>query len=315
VIPAAFDYLRPGTRAEAVAALVEHGEDAKVLSGGQSLIPLLRLRMAAPTALVDVGRIDDLRGLRRDADTLVIGAATPHDEVLRSPLVAAHCPLLARAVATVADPAVRHRGTIGGALAHADPAGDLPAVALALDAVFVLTGPAGGRTVPAEEFFVDYLQSALHPDELLTEIRLPVLGSGWGVHYEKFQRVAQAWAVVGVAAMVRLDGDTITGARIGLTNMGPTPVRAGAVEQALVGASVRNGGIAAAADHAAEGTRPTGDLAAQPDYRRHLARVLTRRAVERAIHDGGTHDGGTHDGGTHNGGVHRGGARNGTTGG
>ncbi|MBI3686177.1 MAG: xanthine dehydrogenase family protein subunit M [Actinobacteria bacterium] len=288
MIPAPFDYLRPATRAEAIAALRDRGEDAKVLAGGQSLIPLLRLRLAAPTALVDISRIEGLRGVHRAGDTLVIGAATSHDEVLRHPLVTEHCPLLAQAVGTVADPAVRHRGTLGGALAHADPAGDLPAVAVALEAQLVLAGPAGERTVPAGEFFVDYLETVLQQDELLTEIRVPVPGTGWGTHYEKFHRVAQAWAIVGVAALIRRDGDTITDARIGLTNMGPTPVRARAVEQALLGTSVHNGGIAAAAEYAAEGTAPTGDLAAQPDYRRHLARVLTRRAVERAAGTRGT---------------------------
>ena len=283
MIPPTFDYLRPSTVADAVAALAEHGEDAKVLAGGQSLIPLLRLRLAAPTVLVDVGRLADLHGIRLAGDTLVIGAATPHAEVLTNPLVAEHCPLLAQATSTVADPAVRHRGTIGGALAHADPAGDLPAVALALAAEFVTAGPGGSRTIPAAEFFVDYLQTALQPDELLVEVRLPALPAGWGSYYEKFHRVAQAWAIVGVAAVVRRDGDHIAEGRIGLTNMGPRPLRATATEQALAGAAVANGGIAAAAELAAEDTTPASDLSAQADYRQHLARVLTRRAVQRAV--------------------------------
>jgi carbon-monoxide dehydrogenase medium subunit len=292
MIPPTFDYVRPSTVEEAVAALAEHGEDAKVLAGGQSLIPLLRLRLAAPTALVDIGRVGAMRGVRLDGDTLVIGAATPHAEVLDDPLVAEHCPLLAQATSLVADPAVRHRGTFGGALAHADPAGDLPAVALALDAELVAAGPGGRRTIPAAEFFVDYLETALEPDELLVEVRVPVLGAGWSSHYEKFHRVAQAWAIVGVAAVVRRDGDRIAEARVGLTNMGPTPLRASATEQALAGAAVRNGGVEAAAEHAAEGTSPASDLSAQADYRQHLARVLTRRAVERALAGGARAGGG-----------------------
>jgi aerobic carbon-monoxide dehydrogenase medium subunit len=303
MIPPSFDYVRPTTVDDMVAALGEHGDEAKVLAGGQSLVPLLRLRLAYPSALVDAGRVDEMRGVRRDGDALVIGAMTTHHDVLSDPLVREQCPLVAQATATVADPAVRHRGTFGGSLAHADPAGDLPAVARALDAEFVIAGPAsasgagpaerpgesGGphlaaqrRTVPAAEFFADYLETAIGPGEVLVEVRLPVLGPGWGSHYEKFNRVAQAWAIVGVAALVRRDGDTIAEARIGLTNMGPTPVRATATEQALAGAAVQNGGIAAAAEQAAEGTAPPRDLSGQPDYRRHLARVLTRRAVQAA---------------------------------
>jgi carbon-monoxide dehydrogenase medium subunit len=283
VIPASFDYLRPSTVDDAVTALGAAGEDAKVLAGGQSLLPLLRLRLAYPSTLVDLGRVDGLRGVRRDGDQLVIGAMTTHHDVIHDPAVRAHCPLLAQATATVADPAVRHRGTLGGSLAHADPAGDLPAVALALDAQLVIAGPDGRRTVPAGEFFSDYLETAIGPGEVLVEVRVPVFGAGWASHYEKFNRVSQAWAVVGVAAVVRRDGDTIAEARIGLTNMGPTPLRATAVEQALVGVAAANGGIAAAAEHAADDTEPPGDLAGQPDYRRHLARVLTRRAVQAAV--------------------------------
>lgn len=289
MIPPTFDYVRPSTVEEAVAALGEHGEDAKVLAGGQSLMPLLRLRLAYPTALVDVGRVPDLRGIRDDGDALVIGAMTTHHEVVRDPLVTEHCPILAQATSTVADPAVRHRGTLGGALAHADPAGDLPAVALALDAELVAAGPKGRRTIPAAEFFRDYLETALRPGELLVQVRVPKLGPGWGTHYEKFQRVAQAWAIVGVAALVRRDGDTVAEARIGLTNMGPTPLRAHRTEEALRGVAV---GDAAALDAAcalaAEGSEPPADLSAQPDYRRHLAGVLTRRAVGHALDDAGS---------------------------
>ena len=282
VIPPEFDYLRPHSVSDAVTELGRVGEDAKVLAGGQSLLPLLRLRLAYPTALVDLAGVGELRGVRQDGDQLVIGAMTTHHEVLRDPLILRYAPVLAQATATVADPAVRHRGTLGGALAHADPAGDLPAVALALDAAFVIEGPDGRRTVPATEFFSDYLETAIGPGELLVEIRVPALGPEWGTAYEKFNRVAQAWAIVGVAALVRREGDTIAEARIGLTNMGPTPLRASAAEAALAGVSVHNGGIAAAAGLAAEDTEPSADLSAQPDYRQHLARVLTGRALRAA---------------------------------
>lgn len=280
MIPPEFDYLRPHSVDEAVTELGRAGEDAKVLAGGQSLLPLLRLRLAYPTALIDLGGVGELRGVRRDGDQLVIGAMTTHHDVIHDPLINEACPLLAQATSTVADPAVRHRGTIGGALSHADPAGDLPAVALALDAQFTIEGPDGRRVVPAAQFFSDYLETAVQPGELLVDIRVPALGPGWGSAYEKFNRVAQAWAIVGVAALVRTEGGQIAEARIGLTNMGPTPVRASAAEQALVGAS--NGGVAAAAMHAADDTEPPADLSAQPDYRRHLATVLTRRAVQKA---------------------------------
>ncbi|MHB9857275.1 FAD binding domain-containing protein [Streptomyces sp. YIM S03343] len=277
MIPAAFDYARPTEVGEAVRLLADAGEDAKVLAGGQSLLPLLRLRLAFPELVVDVGRIPDLRGVREEGDTLVIGALTTHHDVLHDPLVQRYAGLLAAATATVADPAVRHRGTLGGALAHADPAGDLPAVALALDAELVAVGPGGRRTIPVGEFFVDYLQSALGPDELLVEVRLPK-AEGWGFHYEKFHRAAQAYAVVGVAALVRREDGHIAEARVGLTNMGATPLRATAAEQALSGAGDAEV-VAAAARSAAEGAQPTQDLSASPEYRAHLARVLTRRAV------------------------------------
>ncbi|WP_040338807.1 FAD binding domain-containing protein [Candidatus Blastococcus massiliensis] len=282
MIPAAFDYARPTTVDEALAAIVEGGEDAKVLAGGQSLIPVMRLRLAAPSLVVDLSKVAELRGVRDDGDAIVVGAMTTHSDVLADPLIAQHAPLVAEATATVADRQVRHRGTFGGALAHADPAGDLPAVALALDAEFVVAGPGGRRTVPAREFFVDYLTTALGEQDLLVEVRLPKLAGQWGMHYEKFHRVAQAWAIVGVAAAVRRENGHIAEARIGLTNMGPTPLRATAAEQALAGAAADAGAIAEAAGHAAEGTQPSDDLNAQADYREHLARVLTRRAVTAA---------------------------------
>ncbi|MFF4544994.1 FAD binding domain-containing protein [Streptomyces sp. NPDC001435] len=277
MIPPAFDYARPSSVDEAVSTLADAGEDAKVLAGGQSLLPLLRLRLAFPELVVDVGRIPELRGVREDGDTLVIGAMTTHHDVIRDPLVRRHAGLLAAATTTVADPAVRHRGTLGGSLAHADPAGDLPAVVLALDAELVAVGPGGRRTIPAREFFLDYLQSALAPDELLVEVRVPKK-DGWSFHYEKFHRVAQAWAIVGVAALVRRDDGHIAEARIGLTNMGATPLRADAAERALAGAGDPPA-VARAAEAAAEGTQPSRDVSASPEYRAHLARVLTKRAV------------------------------------
>jgi len=282
MIPAAFDYARPGSIAEAVSALGAAGEDGKVLAGGQSLIPVLRLRMAYPSVLVDVGRIPELQGVRDDGDAIVIGAMTTHHAVMHDELVRQHAPLIAQATATVADPQVRHRGTFGGALSHADPAGDLGAVALALGAEFVASGPGGERRIAAADFFVDYLTTALSPDEILTAIRVPKLGAGWTSHYEKFNRVAQAWSIVGVAALVRRDNGAIAEARVALTNMGPTPLRASAVEQSLAGADASAEGITAAAAHAAEGTSAPSDLSGNADYREHLARVLTARAVRTA---------------------------------
>ncbi|KQS58519.1 carbon monoxide dehydrogenase [Geodermatophilus sp. Leaf369] len=283
MIPAAFAYVRPTTVDEALAAIAAGGEDVKILAGGQSLIPVMRLRLAAPETIVDLTKVAELRGVREDGDSLVIGAMTTHHDICTDPLVAQYGKLIAEATETVADPAVRHRGTFGGALAHADPAGDLPAVALALDAEFVIAGPGGARrTVGAADFFVDYLTTALEDGELLVEIRVPKLGSDWGVRYEKFNRVAQAWSIVAVAAAVRREGSRITEARIGLTNMGSTPIRARAVEAALVGADVSMETVTGAAAQAAEGTEPSSDLNAQADYRQHLARVLTRRAVTAA---------------------------------
>lgn len=280
MIPADFDYVRPGSVDEAVSALRENGDDAKVMAGGQSLIPLLRLRLAYPSVVVDVGRVSEMRGVREDGDHLVLGAMTTHYEVIHDPLVREHAGLIAAATETVADPAVRHRGTFGGSLAHADPAGDLPAVALALDAEFVVAGSGGRRTVAAADFFVDYLQTAIAADEVLVEVRVPKLGAGWGYRYEKFQRVAQAWAIVGVAAAVRRDNGSIAEARVALTNMGATPVRAAGVEEDLAGGSLD--AIGPAAERAAEGTSPPSDLSGRADYREHLARVLTRRAVTAA---------------------------------
>jgi aerobic carbon-monoxide dehydrogenase medium subunit len=279
MIPAPFAYARPTTVEEALQAVASGGEDVKILAGGQSLIPVMRLRLAAPETVVDLTKLAELRGVREEEDAIVIGAMTTHSDVLSDPLIGRYAPLIAEATETVADRQVRHRGTFGGALAHADPAGDLPAVALALDAEFVIAGLEGRRTVPAAEFFVDYLTTALEEGELLVEIRVPKLRGTWGMHYEKFNRVAQAWSIVAVAALVRREEGRIAEARVGLTNMGPTPLRARGVEAALVDVDATREAVAAAAEHAAEGTSPSSDLNGQADYREHLARVLTRRAV------------------------------------
>jgi aerobic carbon-monoxide dehydrogenase medium subunit len=283
MIPASFDYVRPASLPEAISALADGGEDAKVIAGGQSLLPLLRLRLAYPSLLVDTGGLAELRGVSDAGDALVIGAGTTHYQVTRDPLIAAHCGLLAQATGMVADPAIRHRGTLGGSLVHGDPAGDLPAVVLALDAVLLATGPAGAREISAGEFFVDYLTTALLPGEILTGVRVPKLGPGWGYRYEKFHRTAQAWATVGVAALARRSDGHVAEARIGLTNMGSVPVRAAAAESAVAGAEASVAALRAAAASAADGTQPPADLHGAPDYRRHLARVLTGRALAAAV--------------------------------
>jgi carbon-monoxide dehydrogenase medium subunit len=279
VIPAEFDYEAPATVEEALSLLASAGDrEVKVLAGGQSLMPVLRLRMAAPELIVDLSRIRELRGVRDEGDVLVLGAMTTHDDVTREPLVRQHALLLAEAARTVADPQIRHRGTFGGALAHADPAGDMPAAALALDSEMVIAGPSGRRTVPAAEFFVDLFTTAIAEDELLVEVRVPK-HSGWGAHYEKFNVVAQAWSIIAVAATVRVDGGLVQEAKVALTNMGLVPVRADTVEQALVGREATAEVIREAAALAADGTSPMSDANADEEYRRHLATVLTGRAL------------------------------------
>jgi aerobic carbon-monoxide dehydrogenase medium subunit len=268
VIPVAFAYERPDTLDGALALLAEHGEDAKVLAGGHSLLPVMKLRLAAPELVIDIGRLTELRYFRVDGDELAIGAGSRHHDVATSDLVTAEAPLLGAVARTVGDPQVRHRGTLGGSLAHADPASDLPAAVLALGGTVVLRGPRGERRVPITDFFTGVFSTALDPDELIVEVRVPRAGgSGWA--YEKFTRRANDWAIVGVAVV---DG------RVGLVNMGSTPLRASATEAALAaGAS-----IADAAALADEGTEPPADLAGTSAYRRHLARVLTRRALTSA---------------------------------
>ena len=266
MIPAPFDYVQAESAAHAIALLAEHGDDAKLLAGGHSLLPMMKLRLAAPEVLIDIARVPELAGITRDGDELVIGAATRHADLAGSALVRAQAPLLAHAASLVGDPQIRHRGTIGGSLAHADPAADLPMALVALGGSVQLSGPDGARAVAADDFFTGFFETALEPGELLTAVRVPCQpGAAWG--YQKFVRRANDWAIVGVAAI---------GGRIALANMGPVPLRARAAEDALAaGASP-----AEAARLAAEGTSPGEDIHADRAYREHLARVLTRRALD-----------------------------------
>jgi aerobic carbon-monoxide dehydrogenase medium subunit len=271
MIPAPFDYVRAASIDEALAALAEHGDEAKLLAGGMSLLPLMKLRLATPAVLVDVGRLQDLSYVRDGGDHVAIGALTRHRDLETSDLLTRECGVLRAVAAEVGDNQVRHRGTIGGSVAHGDPASDLPATLLALDATFVARGPSGERTLGAGEFFEGFLETALAPDELVTEVRVPKTGAS-GFSYQKFNRRAQDWAIVGAVAVH--NGAT----RVALVNMGGTPVRATGVEQALAGGA----SAAEAAEHAAEGTEPPADLNATPEFREHLARVLVRRALEAA---------------------------------
>lgn len=280
MIPVAFDYKKAGTVQEALAELAAGGEDAKLLGGGQSLIPVLRLRLNAPSVVIDCSSIDEIKGISEVDGKIVIGAGATHHAVMNNPLVTSSVPLLAQATATVADPQIRHRGTVGGALAHSDPRADQPPVALALDAEFTIAGPGGERTVAAADFFQGPFETSVGPDEILVRVAFPKL-DGWGTHYEKFNRTAQAWSIVGVAAAVRMDAGKIAEARIGLTNVGGTPHRASNVETALVGAGSL-AEIEAACALASDGLEPFADDDADVDYRLHLARVLTARAVARA---------------------------------
>ena len=278
MIPAQFDYTAPATVEEALSALAEAGDEAKVMAGGQSLLPVLRMRLNAPSVVIDLGRIESLRGVRDDGVDLVIGAMTTYQTLLDDASVHEHLLLLTKATETVADPQIRHRGTIGGALAHADPAGDLGATALALGASFEITGASGSRTVEGEEFFTGLFETAVGEDELLTGIRFPK-HTGWGAHYEKFVRVSHQWSIIAVAATVRTDGGTIQEARVGLTNMGDRPLRATGVEQALAGQPASEDAVRSAVASVADGTDPPSDLNGDAEYRRSIAPVLARRAV------------------------------------
>ena len=279
--PAPFDYEVAESVDHAIELLGQYGEDARPLAGGHSLIPLMRLRLAVPTALIDLGKLDDLRYVREEGDHLAIGALTRHREIHFNELVNEHCGILSYTAGLLGDPSVQHRGTIGGVLAHGDPAGDMPSVMCALEGELVIQGPDGQRNVGALDFFKDYLFTDLEPQEVITEVRVPKLGPNTGWSYKKFSRRSQDWAVVGVAAVVERDNGGISSARIGLTSMGSTPLRASAAEQALSGASADQ--IAEAANSADEGTSPASDDAASAEFRRHLARVWTRRAVEEAL--------------------------------
>jgi carbon-monoxide dehydrogenase medium subunit len=279
MIPAKFSYERAGSVEEALELLGR--DDAKLLAGGHSLLPLMKLRLAQPALLVDIGRIEDLAYVRDAGEELAIGPLTRHHDVANDPLVQEHCPILSHAAGLIGDPQVRHRGTIGGSIAHGDPASDLPTVLLALDAELAMRGPGGETTVPAAEFFRGLFETALGPQDILTEIRIPKLGAWKGWSYLKFNRRAQDWATVGVATVLRRDNGTIEEACVALTNMGLTPLRAKAVEEALAGSSADD--AAAAAEKADDGTSPPSDTNASADYRRQLARVLTRRALEEAL--------------------------------
>ncbi len=278
MIPAEFDYVAVSSVDEALAALRDGGEDAKILAGGHSLIPLMKLRVAAPTKLVDIGRVPDLAGIRRDGDTFVIGALTKHAAVADDRSLG----LISLVASTIADQQVRNRGTIGGSLAHGDPASDLPAALLAAEGGVTVRSLEGSREIPAAELFLDYMTTAIGEGEILTEVRLPAM-DGWGYGYRKFNRRQEDWAMVAVCALVLRGADgTCQDVRIGLTNMGSTPLRATAAEEALRGRPLTDAAIRLAADQADNGTEPPEDLNASSDYKRHLARVLCRRALEEA---------------------------------
>jgi len=272
VIPAAFDYVRAESAEEAISLVGQHGDDAKFIAGGHSLLPMMKLRLAQPSVLIDIGRLTDLSYIRDGGDHIAVGALTRHMDVETSALLKEHVPLLAHAAGQVGDPQVRHRGTIGGSIAHADPASDLPATTLALGATYVAQGPNGTREIAATDFYKTFFESALAPDEILTEIRVPKRnGAGWS--FQKFNRRAQDWAIVGVAAW-RGNGD----AGVALVNMGATPVLATSVASALSSGS----SIEEAAELATAEASPQADLNASVEYREHLARVLTRRALQAA---------------------------------
>ena len=277
MIPAEFDYTVPDTLEEAIQALTDGGEDAKLLAGGHSLIPLMKLRLAAPTLLVDLRKVQGLHGIQREDGSWRIGALTPHAALEHTPDLG----IVARVAGTIADPQVRNRGTIGGSLAHGDPASDLPAVMLICDATVTLQGAGGQRTVAASDLFQNYMETAVEPAEVLTEVRMPAFDD-WGYSYQKFNRRSEDWAMVAVSALVKQTGDVCEDVRVGLTNMSSVPLRAGAVEEALRGQPLNADTIAKAAEHAADGTDPPADLNASAEYKRHLARVLCRRALEQA---------------------------------
>ncbi|MGH9303414.1 MAG: FAD binding domain-containing protein [Acidimicrobiales bacterium] len=272
MIPSPFDYVRPGSLDEALELLAEHGDEAKLLAGGHSLLPLMKLRMAAPAVLVDIGRLDQLGGARLDGEDLCIGALTTHHELATNPLVRSETPVLAHVASQIGDPQVRHRGTIGGSIAHGDAASDLPAVVLALSGRLELASSGGKRQVDSGEFYRGFLETAIEPDELLTEIRVRRAPGGFG--FEKLVKRAQDWAIVAAVA-VQVDG----GVGVGLVNMASVPVRARGVEESVVAGAP----LELAAEQADSSLDPPSDMNASADFRRHLARVLTRRALEKAF--------------------------------
>ena len=282
MIPAAFDYVAPRTVPEAVAELKKHGQEGKVLAGGHSLIPLMKLRLSTPSFLIDIGRIGNLSYIREEDGHIAIGALTTHHDIEFSELIRRKLPMLSSAASQIGDPQVRNRGTIGGAASHADPFGDFPACLLALDAELKVAGEKGERSIAARDFFVDTFTTSLEPTDIVREIRIPTPAEGSRGTYLKFSRRSQDWAIVAVAAQVTVSGPNLEKVAIGLTGMGNTPIRANGVEQALRGKSGNADEIRAAAEHADEGTDPSQDLNGSPDYRRHLARVLTRRALSAA---------------------------------
>ena len=283
MIPAAFDYERAASVDGAIQLLEQHGEDAKLIAGGHSLLPLMRLRLARPSVLVDIDRLSDLAYVREDGDSVEVGSLSRMQDLTEDPVLLQHNPLLAYVCGQVGDPQVRHRGTIGGSVAHGDPASDPPTALLALDAQLVLHGSGGDRTVAAGDFFKGLFETAIQPTEVLTAIRVPKLAPGTGWSYQKFHRRAIDWAVVGVAAIVERNNGGISRAAVGLTSMGMTPLRAAGVESALAGADASPDVLAAAADHAADNTSPPTDTNGSEEYRRELAKVLTRRALEEAL--------------------------------
>jgi carbon-monoxide dehydrogenase medium subunit len=285
VIPAAFDYERADSVDDAVKLLEQSGGDAKLIAGGHSLLPLMRLRLSTPSLLIDIDRISDLSYVREAGDQVEIGALSRMGDLAVDPVLAQHNPFIAHVCGQVGDPQVRHRGTIGGSVAHGDPASDPPAALMALDAEIVARGPGGDRTIPATEFFTSLFETALEPNEVVTAIRVPKIASGTGWSYQKFHRRAIDWAIVGVAAVVERQNGNVGSARVALTNMDSRPLRAGGVESALAGASSDTDSLAAAASHAPEGTNPPSDTNGSAEYRTELVKVLVRRALEEATAD------------------------------
>jgi carbon-monoxide dehydrogenase medium subunit len=281
MIPAEFDYRAPESLEQVIRELQENGDEAKLLAGGHSLLPLMKLRLAAPALLIDLRKVPGLHGVERQDGRWRIGALVPHAFLERTPELG----IVSEVAATIADPQVRNRGTIGGSLAHGDPASDLPAAMLITEAEVTLQGPNGQRSVAAADLFQDYLETDVGPEEVLTEIRAQTL-DGWGHAYQKFNRRSEDWAMVAVCAVVKASGGICEDVRVGLTNMASTPLRATAVEDALRGQELSAENVAKAADHAADGTEPPADLNASADYKRHLAQVLCKRAIAEAAGQG-----------------------------